>query len=62
MDWSKELQSRSEQYDPEIRYDVGDLRKLPYENGSFKSVLSLGAIEHVIEGRREMLKECYRNP
>lgn len=35
---------------PEIRYDIADIRALPYANASFDAVLSLGVFEHIIDG------------
>ncbi len=60
IDWSEKLQVRSKRYDKEVQFDVGDLRQLPYESRKFKGIFSLGAIEHVIEGPHQILREFYR--
>ncbi len=38
----------------------GDVTKLPYKNNFLSGYLSLGVIEHFIEGPQETLKEAYR--
>jgi len=41
-------------------FERGDVRKLPYENNSLSYYLSMGVIEHFVEGPDEALKEAYR--
>lgn len=45
---------------PELEIISGDVSKLPYPNESFGGVLSLGVVEHFIEGPVQALKEMYR--
>ena len=60
IDWSRALQRRSLEFDPTVRFDVGDLRRLPYPDHSFGSVLALGSVEHVVEGPAPILRELRR--
>lgn len=60
VDWSEELRRRSLEFDPAVRFDVGDLRQLSYADGVFSSVLALGSIEHVVEGPQQILAEFHR--
>ena len=60
IDWSDALQARSRDFDPTVAFDTGDLRALPYADGQFGSVISLGAVEHVVEGPRRALQEFVR--
>ena len=60
IDWSDALQRRSRDHDATVRFDVGDLRNLPYSDNSFGAVLALGSIEHVIEGPQAILAEFRR--
>ncbi len=41
-------------------FKIGDVRKLPYENNSLSYYLSMGVIEHFVEGPDDALKEAYR--
>ncbi len=45
---------------PDIKYDVGDVRSLPYADKEFSAVLSLGVLEHFIDGPDAALKEMAR--
>lgn len=42
------------------KFRVGDVTKLPYDNESLSGYVSLGVIEHFIEGPDLALKEAYR--
>ena len=51
--WNKETKRN-------IKYEVGDVKKLNYEDNSLSCYISLGVIEHFIEGPAIPLKEAYR--
>lgn len=42
------------------RFNFGDVTKLPYENSSLGGYISLGVIEHFIEGPKRPLAEAYK--
>ncbi len=60
IDWSPALQQRSLDFDPTVRFDTGDMRDLPYADGSFGSLIALGSPEHVIDGPRQIFREFFR--
>lgn len=60
IDWSSSLRDRAKNAFPEIHFDTGDMRKMPYLDGQFGSLISLGAIEHSIEGPHQSLNEFHR--
>ena len=45
---------------PDLEFTVGDLRDMPYQDGFFDGIMSLGAIEHDEEGPAAALSEMYR--
>ena len=45
---------------PNLDIIQGDVTKLPFDDDSFTGILSLGVIEHVIEGMDDPIKEMYR--
>jgi SAM-dependent methyltransferase len=45
---------------PELRIDVGDVTKLPFKDETIDFIISLGVIEHVVEGIDGPIKEMYR--
>ena len=45
---------------PGVPFHQGDIRKLPYSDASFDGYISLGVIEHFIEGQEGMLREAAR--
>ena len=44
----------------QIKFIHGDVTKLPYESDSLSGYISLGVVEHFIEGPHVPLKEAYR--
>ena len=45
---------------PNLKLDVGNITKMPYEDGEFDAVFSDGVIEHDPEGPEKMLAEMNR--
>lgn len=45
---------------PQIRYDHGDVEQLPYDDGCFDAILSLGVVEHLFKGPETALAEARR--
>jgi SAM-dependent methyltransferase len=45
---------------PEIHLDHGNIERMPYEDGSCDSILSLGVIEHLFQGHDRALREATR--
>lgn len=44
----------------EVTFKEGDVTKLPYESNSLRGYISLGVIEHFIEGPQKPLAEAFR--
>jgi len=47
-------------YNFEVPFKVGDVTNLPYEDNSLRGYISLGVIEHFIEGPHKALAEAFR--
>jgi SAM-dependent methyltransferase len=60
IDWSAALIDRARAEIPGGEFLVGDLRAIPLESGSVGSLISLGAIEHSVEGPEAALSEFRR--
>ncbi len=45
---------------PEMSLDFGDVRQLPYEDRQFDAIMSLGVLEHLIDGPEDAAKEMFR--
>lgn len=60
LDWSEPLRRRSQEFDPSVRFDNGDMRDLPYPDESFGGVVAMGSPEHVLEGPAKVFHEFYR--
>lgn len=45
---------------PALKVSFGDIRELPYDDGAFAAVLSLGVMEHFEDGCAEAMREAYR--
>lgn len=46
--------------DPEAQFLIGNVKQLPFDDNSLSGYLSMGVIEHFIEGPQRALKEAYR--
>ncbi len=60
LDWSEKLCKEAEKYIPDGQFASGDMRKMPFDDNSFSSLIALGSIEHVVEGPVQILKEFRR--
>lgn len=60
LDWSQACCERARNYIPEARFEVGDMRAMPFADGEFGAIVSLGAIEHSPEGPERSLMEYSR--
>jgi len=60
LDWSEALCARARAAIPNGRFEAGDMRSMPFEDNEFGSIVSLGAIEHTIEGPYDSLREYAR--
>lgn len=60
IDWSEELIERASKELKGSTFVCGDLRKMPFTDNFFKAVVSLGSIEHTIEGPQESIFELDR--
>lgn len=60
LDWSEALCERARQNVPGGTFVSGDMRAMPFKDNSFGSIISLGAIEHSVEGPLASLREYHR--
>lgn len=60
VDWSRELMERAAAQVPNARFLAADIRQLPLADASIGSIMSLGAVEHAIEGPEAALDEFAR--
>jgi len=60
LDWSSTLINRARFEYPKLRFEIGDLRIMPFQDEEFGSIVSLGAIEHSSEGPIRAIKEFHR--
>jgi SAM-dependent methyltransferase len=60
IDWSEALCQRAREAIPGGTFVCGDMRAMPFKDGEFGSVLSLGAVEHAEEGPLPVLREYRR--
>jgi ubiquinone/menaquinone biosynthesis C-methylase UbiE len=64
LDFSKStieyLQDWQKKNNMEIKFSEGDVCSLPYENESLSGYISLGVVEHFIDGPQKPLSEAYR--
>jgi ubiquinone/menaquinone biosynthesis C-methylase UbiE len=64
MDFSEKMLERARKYakvykGKNIRFDLGDIRDMPYEDNTFDVIISPGIIEHV-EETEKTVEELYR--
>jgi len=45
---------------PDLKLDLGDVRQLPFEDLKFDAIMSLGVLEHLIDGPGSAPREMYR--
>ncbi|MBF0285941.1 MAG: class I SAM-dependent methyltransferase [Magnetococcales bacterium] len=60
LDWSRTLCQVASQAVPNARFVAGDMREMPFADGSFGAILALGAVEHAIQGPEALLREFHR--
>jgi len=60
LDWSEKLCERARRFIPGTRFEAGDMRNMPFDDGEFGAIVSLGAIEHTPEGPMRSLREYFR--
>jgi ubiquinone/menaquinone biosynthesis C-methylase UbiE len=60
IDFAQETIERAHKQWPQLHLTVGDLRAMPFENGYFDGIMSLGAVEHDRDGPEAALNEMYR--
>jgi ubiquinone/menaquinone biosynthesis C-methylase UbiE len=60
LDYSQTAIDRSLAAWPDLRLTRGDLRTMPYEDNYFDAIISLGAIEHDINGPEAALADMFR--
>lgn len=60
LDWSEALCERARREIPGGEFVAGDMRAMPLPDASFGAIISLGAVEHVIEGPVASLREYAR--
>jgi SAM-dependent methyltransferase len=60
MDCSEEALVRARQTFPELSFERGDVRELPYEDASMSGYISFGVAEHFREGPQTVLREAAR--
>lgn len=60
LDFAKDAIEILQKNFPEVPFNWGDIRNLPYDDGFFDGYISLGVIEHFLDGQEGMLKEAAR--
>ncbi|GAI52286.1 unnamed protein product, partial [marine sediment metagenome] len=60
VDYAEETVKKVNQYAPELKITVDDIRNLNFEDGFFDGYWSLGVIEHFYDGYDAMLREMHR--
>ena len=60
IDFAQNTVKRMKESFPTLDIRLADIRKIPFDNDSFAGYLSLGVIEHFLEGYDTILDEMYR--
>ena len=60
IDHDETVVDRLKEWRPSLNVSRGDIRKLPYEDGSLGAVISLGVMEHFEEGCGDAMREAHR--
>lgn len=60
LDWSVSLVENARAHAPSARFEVGDMRAMPFHDGEFGAVVALGSIEHDPAGPTPVLQEFHR--
>jgi len=60
IDHDETVVGRLKEWRPSINVRRGDIRELPYEDGTLGAVISLGVMEHFEEGCGDAMRETYR--
>jgi len=60
IDHDEKVVARLKEWRRSLKVSCGDIRELPYENGSLGAVISLGVMEHFEEGCGPAMKETHR--
>jgi SAM-dependent methyltransferase len=60
VDYAKETVKKVNQYAPELKIKVGDVRNLSFPDNFFDGYWSLGVIEHFYDGYEKIVSEMFR--
>lgn len=60
VDHDEKVIERLKGWRPSLKVASGDIRRLPYDDGHFGALISLGVVEHFEEGCDEAMKEAHR--
>jgi SAM-dependent methyltransferase len=60
VDYAKETVKKVNQYAPELKIKVGDVRDLQFPDNFFDGYWSLGVIEHSYDGYEKIIREMFR--
>jgi SAM-dependent methyltransferase len=60
IDWSRSLIEKAQKEMPGSNFFIGDIRKIPKPDAYYGGIISLGAVEHSVEGPLPALNEFAR--
>ncbi len=60
LDYAEKIITTLNKRFPDVPFHCGDIRNLPYPDATFDGYISLGVIEHFLEGQDGMLQEAAR--
>jgi len=60
LDWSEALCVTARTHISGARFESGDMRDMPFEDGEFGSLIALGSVEHVPQGPDGALRDFHR--